>query len=155
MIGERTPTRTTLRDPASLDTIDSVESLGVIQSIEAPDTQGTQGTQETQDTPFVHDAFGPRIYCDSLEQEGRVSVQEGGARIVSPHRRDSAHRTSVPHRVENLQRTAIMQMAVAREHSAEPQGRVKMNKEQLLISMGLTFAMGLWLLFNLYIILWF
>jgi hypothetical protein len=114
----------------------------------------------------IQEAEGPSRHFDDVGslgdlEEGRrwsspVDLEEG-RRWSSPV--ESLPRISVLQRIADLQRNTSTQvspvatMSVRGRPALETEGRAKINREQCMLSTALTLAMGLMLLFILYIIL--
>ena len=135
-----------------IESADGVDGARAVHSVER-----NQGANESRD---------PR---GSLSEERRERSSIGNCeRLVSLQSGVSLQRISVMQRVANLQRSSIAQLPrtsgaqmqrisserllVQREQTAEIQERVKMNRDRCLMSTTLIIAMGLLLVYALYII---
>jgi hypothetical protein len=131
---------------AVVDGVDGVDGARAVHSVER-----NEGAYESRD---------PR---GSLSEERRESTS-----VANSQSGESLHRISVLQRVASLQRsssaqlprthsaqlqrTASERLLVQREQNAEMQERAKVNRDRCLISTTLVIAMGLLLVYILYII---
>jgi hypothetical protein len=141
------------RDVEAADGVDGVDGARAVHSVER-----NGGADDSRD---------PR---GSLSEERRERTSGGsGEVLVSLQSGDSLQRISVLQRVASLQRSSSAQLprtsgtqmqrtlserlSVQQEQNAEVQERAKMNRDRCLMSTTLIIAMGLLLVYTLYIIL--
>ena len=138
------------------------------RDVEAADgVAGTRAVHSVERNGGADDSRDPR---GSLSEERRERTSGGsGEVLVSLQSGDSLQRISVLQRVASLQRSSSAQLprtsgtqmqrtlserlSVQQEQNAEVQERAKMNRDRCLMSTTLIIAMGLLLVYTLYIIL--
>ena len=134
--------------------------------VEAGDgVDGARAVHSVDPNEGADDSRDPRGSL-SEERQGRTSVESGESqqrisvlqRVASLQRSSSAQlpRTSggqLPRTSGGqMQRTSTGRLSVQQEQNAEMQERVKMNRDRCLMSTTLVIAMGLLLVYTLYII---
>ena len=129
----------------------------------ADGAEGGAGTRVVHSVERTEGAHEPRDPRGSLTEERRERTS-----VANSQNGESLHRISVLQRVASLQRsssaqlprtrsaqlqrTASERLLVQREQNAEMQERAKVNRDRCLISTTLVIAMGLLLVYILYII---
>ena len=134
------------RDHEGAEGAAGVDGARAVHSVER-----NEGAYESRDPRgSLSEERGERTSVANLqsgESLHRISVLQG---VASLQRSSSAQLPRTPS--AQLQRTSSERMLVQREQNAEMQERVKMNRDRCLMSTTLVIAMGLLLVYILYII---